>query len=171
MFILMEDLCVTFLLAQYLFLLRHSPVLLPHPANFTPIAAMALAGGVYFNRRFALVIPLAALVLSDVFLGFHNTMFFVYGSFVVIGLIGLWLQSHKKPIPIIGAALFSSILVLYRYQLWSVGDRRRLVLSKKLAGVRRMLHACYTVFPQYRCGRFNLYGSHYSGYLSFRDIL
>jgi hypothetical protein len=97
--------------------------LLPHPANFTPIAAMALAGGVYFNKRIALVIPLAALVLSDVFIGFHNTIFFVYGSFIVIGFIGLWLKSHKKPLPIFGAALVSSILffVVTNFGVWITG--------------------------------------------------
>ena len=84
--------------------------LLPHPANFTPLAAMALAGGVYFNKRIALIVPLAALVISDLFIGFHNTILFVYGSFILIGLMGLWLKSHKKPLPIFGAALLSSIL-------------------------------------------------------------
>ena len=47
--------------------------LLPHPDNFTPIAAMALAGGVYLEKRFALIIPLAALVISDFFIGFHHS--------------------------------------------------------------------------------------------------
>jgi hypothetical protein len=97
--------------------------LLPHPANFTPIAAMALAGGVYFNKRIALVIPLAALVISDLFIGFHNTILFVYGSFILIGLIGLWLKSHKKPLPIFGAALLSSILffVVTNFGVWLTG--------------------------------------------------
>lgn len=41
--------------------------LLPHWPNFTPIGAMALFGGAYFaSRRAALVVPLAAMFLSDV---------------------------------------------------------------------------------------------------------
>jgi len=97
--------------------------LLPHPANFTPIAAMALAGGVYLNRRIALAIPLAALVVSDLFIGFHNTILFVYGSFILIGLIGLWLKSHKKPLPIFGAAVLSSILffIVTNFGVWLTG--------------------------------------------------
>ncbi|MGD1044936.1 MAG: DUF6580 family putative transport protein [Bacteroidota bacterium] len=97
--------------------------ILPHPDNFTPIAAMALAGGVYFNKRIALVVPLAALVISDLFIGFHNTILFVYGSFLLIGLIGLWLKSHKKPLPIFGATLFSSILffVVTNFGVWLTG--------------------------------------------------
>ena len=97
--------------------------LLPHPANFTPLAAMALAGGVYFDKKFALVIPLAALVLSDLFLGFDSTVFFVYGSFVLIGLLGLWLKSHKKPLPIVASAAISSVLffVITNFGVWMTG--------------------------------------------------
>lgn len=97
--------------------------LLPHPDNFTPIMAIALAGGVYIDKRFALIIPLAALFLSDIFIGFHNTIFFVYGSFLLIGLIGIWLKSHKKPLPILATALLSSTLffVITNFGVWLTG--------------------------------------------------
>jgi hypothetical protein len=97
--------------------------LLPHPVNFAPIAAMALAGGVYLDKRSALIIPLAVLVISDIIIGFHNTILFVYGSFVLIGLMGLWLKSHKKPLPILGTALLSSIIffVITNFGVWLTG--------------------------------------------------
>jgi hypothetical protein len=97
--------------------------LLPHPDNFTPIAAMALAGGVYLEKRFALIVPLAALVISDIFIGFHNTILFVYGSFILIGFMGIWLKSHKKFFPVLGTALFSSILffVITNFGVWLTG--------------------------------------------------
>lgn len=44
--------------------------LLPHPPNFSPVEAMALFGGAYFaNRAWAVVVPLLAMVVSDVVLG------------------------------------------------------------------------------------------------------
>jgi hypothetical protein len=97
--------------------------LIPHPVNFAPIAAMALAGGVYLDKRSALVIPLAALIISDMIIGFHNTMFFVYGSFVLIGLMGMWLKSHKRPLPILGTALMGSIVffVITNFGVWLTG--------------------------------------------------
>ena len=97
--------------------------LLPHPDNFTPIAAIALAGGVYLEKRFALIIPLAALVISDIFIGFHNTILFVYGSLVIIGFMGLWLKSHKKIVPVLGTAILSSILffVVTNFGVWLTG--------------------------------------------------
>ncbi len=96
---------------------------LPHPDNFTPMTAMALAGGVYLDKRFALIVPLAALIISDLFIGFHNTILFVYGSFVLIGLMGFWLKSHKRLLLIFGAALLSSILffVITNFGVWLTG--------------------------------------------------
>jgi hypothetical protein len=97
--------------------------LIPHPANFTPIAAMALAGGVYLDKRFAIIIPLAALLISDLFLGFHSTILFVYGSFVLIGFIGLWLKARKKPLLVFGGTLLSSILffIITNFGVWLTG--------------------------------------------------
>jgi hypothetical protein len=97
--------------------------LLPHPDNFTPITAMALAGGVYLEKRFALIVPLAALVISDLFIGFHNTILFVYGSFIFIGLMGLWLKTHKTFFPVLGTALLSAIIffVITNFGVWLTG--------------------------------------------------
>src|SRR5215208_7087089 len=53
--------------------------LMPHPPNFTPIGAMALFSGAYLDRRaLAFVAPLAALLLSDLLLGFYPEAIFVY---------------------------------------------------------------------------------------------
>ncbi|MFZ1976711.1 MAG: DUF6580 family putative transport protein, partial [Bacteroidota bacterium] len=94
--------------------------LLPHPPNVAPIAAMALAGGVYFERRFALLIPLAALFFSDCIIGFHATIPYVYGCFIATGLIGMWLQSHKKAVFIAGGTLISSIIffIVTNFGVW-----------------------------------------------------
>ncbi|GAB1403122.1 hypothetical protein MASR1M74_03000 [Lentimicrobium sp.] len=52
--------------------------LLPHPMNFSPLAALAMFGGArYSNRWAAWFIPLFALWISDLFLNFS-----FYGSFV-----------------------------------------------------------------------------------------
>ena len=84
--------------------------LLPHPANFTAIGAIALFGGVYLEKRFAFVVPILAMLMSDYFIGFYSGMYWVYGSFVLIGLIGVWLKNHKKPLYILGGTFVSSIL-------------------------------------------------------------
>jgi len=86
--------------------------IVPHAPNFTPIAAMALFGGAYLNRRWAILVPLAAMLASDIFIGFYApiVMFSVYGSFVLTGLIGLWLKKRRNPRNVILAAIGASVL-------------------------------------------------------------
>ena len=46
--------------------------LIPHPPNFTPIIAIGLFGGAYIqNRSLAILIPIGAMFISDLFLGLH----------------------------------------------------------------------------------------------------
>jgi hypothetical protein len=97
--------------------------LLPHLPNFTPLAAMALFGGVYLNKKYAFAIPLAAMFISDIFLGFHSAMPYVYGSFILTGAIGLWLKNHKSAKNIVCASLISSILffLITNFGVWATG--------------------------------------------------
>ena len=94
--------------------------LLPHPANFTAIAGIALFGGVYLDRRFAFIVPIAAMLISDYFIGFYSGMYWVYGSFVLIVLLGLWLKDHKRPLYIAGGTIAGSILffVVTNFGVW-----------------------------------------------------
>jgi len=63
--------------------------LMPHPPNFAPITAMALFGGLNFqNKKLAYSIPLLAMIISDLFLGFYSISIFVYTSFIAITFIG-----------------------------------------------------------------------------------
>jgi hypothetical protein len=93
---------------------------LPHIPNMAPIAAMALFGGVYLDKKYALFLPIVVMLLSDMFLGFHNTMPFVYGSFLLTGLIGINLKKHNNFKSIVGGALLSSILffVITNFGVW-----------------------------------------------------
>ena len=73
--------------------------LVPHWPNFTPIGAMALFGGAYFGRRaLAFAAPLGALLLSDLILGFHAGMPFVYGSVALIVLLGWAIANRITPL-------------------------------------------------------------------------
>lgn len=105
--------------------------LLPHIPNVAPIAAMALFGGVYLNKKYAIVVLLAAMFVSDIFLGFHAVMPFVYGSFLLTGLLGLWLKKHKSVQSIIGTALLSSFLfyVFTNFGVWVMGSMYPKTLS------------------------------------------
>src|SRR5260221_13556624 len=108
---------VNFIMAVILILFAAFSRLIPHPMNFAPIAAIALFSSVYLNKKSAFIIPVAAMIISDAIIGFYSGIEWVYGSFVLIALIGLWLKKRvegsgagKKTVYIAGTAIVSSIL-------------------------------------------------------------
>jgi len=119
--------------------------LAPHPWNFTPVAAMALFGGAALRRPlFAFGVPLAALAVSDLFLNsllVGNALAppnpWVYGSFILIGLLGFGIGSRRGIGTLAAASLGGSILffILTNLGLWTTG----LLYPRTVAG----LAACY----------------------------
>lgn len=84
--------------------------LVPHPLNFTPVGAMAIFGGACLaDRRLALMIPLAALFLSDLVIGLHILIPVVYGSFALNVLLGRWLRSRRTIMTTATVTLVGSI--------------------------------------------------------------
>jgi hypothetical protein len=84
----------------------------PHPANFAPVAAVALFAGVYLRGRWALVVPLAGLIISDIIIGGYSPggMAVVYGAFGLIGLLGWRIGRRKTPWKIFSGTLLGSLL-------------------------------------------------------------
>lgn len=94
--------------------------MLPHPPNMVPVTALALFGGVYLDRKLTFVVPLAAMLITDWFIGFHSTALWVYASFMAIGVVGLWLRKHQGVLPVVGATFIGSILffVITNFGVW-----------------------------------------------------
>jgi hypothetical protein len=95
--------------------------LVPHPPNFSPIDAMALFSGAYLGRRWvAVAAPLAALLLSDLVLGFYHGMATVYASVALIVVIGWWLCARRTLLRIAGAALAGSVtfFAITNFGMW-----------------------------------------------------
>jgi len=97
---------------------------LPHPPNFTAVGAMALfAGACMANRWLSLFIPMAALFITDLFLGFHNTMWAVYGAVGITTMIGWALRERQNFLTVTGASLLSVLVffVITNAAMWVVG--------------------------------------------------
>ncbi len=112
--------------------------LLPHPPNFEPIAALALFGGAYAdNRRWAFIVPLAAMFLSDIVIGFHALMPVVYGTFALMVYMGFALRQRRTVLPVASAALAASILffAVSNFAVWAFSS----MYPKTLQG----LFSCY----------------------------
>lgn len=94
--------------------------LLPHPDNFTPICAMALFGGAYLDKKHTFIVPLAAMLISDYFIGFYKGIEWVYGSLIIVGFLGLWLRKNQGVLPVLGATLAGSVIffILTNFGVW-----------------------------------------------------
>ncbi len=96
--------------------------LLPHPFNFTPIESMALFGSAYFaNRWLSIAMPLLAMLLADYFLGFHSGMPVIYGTIVLISLIGFGLRGKVTALRVASFGLVSATLffVITNFSVWA----------------------------------------------------
>ena len=92
--------------------------------NLSPLAAMALFGGIYLkDKKIALFIPVFALFISDLFLGFHSSMWAVYGSFVLVVVLGTLIKKVNF-INIFSATIASSLLffIITNFAVWAQGS-------------------------------------------------
>ena len=95
---------------------------LPHPPNFSPVEAIALFGGAYFaSRRWAVLVPLAGLFISDLVLarlngGLYASWFSGTGIWVVYlcialtTVLGFALRGKVSGARVLGYSLLGSVL-------------------------------------------------------------
>jgi len=97
--------------------------LIPHPPNFTPLLAIALYSGISFKNRSLFIIPLIAMLISDFFLGYHNSIIWVYLSLLIIFYIG-YISFRKYSFQnLILLSFVSSVMffVLSNFGVWIIG--------------------------------------------------
>ena len=127
--------------------------LMPHPPNFTPVAAIALFAGARLGRRWlAFMIPLAAMLVADTILeiispwgGFHAGMPVVYGTFAVIVVLGLYLARRgATPGLVLTGALGSATLFFLttNFAHWAIYE----MYPKTLAGLVQCYAAAIPFF-------------------------
>lgn len=118
---------------------------LPHPPNFTPVAAMALFGGAKLDRKlWAFAVPLLAMLLSDLALevmfgwGIHALMPVVYTSFAAVVALGWSLRGRLTVVSFGTAAVIAPTLffITTNFGVWAMGS----LYPQTLPG----LLACYT---------------------------
>lgn len=107
------------ILAAALYRLLPSPEY--RPPNFAPIGAMALFGGAAMaDRRLGLLFPLLAMLISDAFIGFGTSQFWVYGAIGLIAILGRSLRSHRRQASWILAGSLGASLVFFVVTNFSV---------------------------------------------------
>ncbi|MEW6170302.1 MAG: DUF6580 family putative transport protein [Candidatus Omnitrophota bacterium] len=95
----------------------------PHAPNFTPVAAIALFSGAYLNKKSALLVPLVLMIVSDLVIGLHDVVFFTWGGFLLVAILGVHLKKHKNIFGVFSASLISSIVfyIVSNFGVWIMG--------------------------------------------------
>ena len=107
--------------------------LIPHPYNFTPLLAAGIFSGFYFKQFFVgLFVIIFSMFVGDLYLGFHNTMFFTYIALVVPVGLGIFVRYFKFT-EILVTGLISSIgfFLITNFGAWLTID----MYEKNLAGL------------------------------------
>jgi hypothetical protein len=103
--------------------------LLPHPPNVTPVAAMALFGGVYLRDwKVAFLLPIAAMFFGDLVLGVtvYGTVLLksqpvVYLCMLMTAAIGRHIQTKRSALTITLATLASALMfyLVTNFAVWA----------------------------------------------------
>jgi hypothetical protein len=122
--------------------------LVPHIPNFAPMTAAALFSAAYLPKRYALIIPLAAAAISDYLLLYvspfsqqifnfsrvqplsamiNGTTAWVWGSFMISGLLGLLLRKNPGVLRIGSITLLASLqfYLITNFGVWAAGAYAR----------------------------------------------
>ena len=105
--------------------------MVPHPWNLTPLGAMFLfSGAAIRNKPASLIVPLAALIVSDAAVnalvyGGQYSWFspFTWGGFLCVGMIGWLLWPDPRPLRIGCASVAASLtfFLISNFGVWAEG--------------------------------------------------
>ncbi len=97
---------------------------IPHPPNVTPLGGLALFSGVSLSFPLGLFIPLITMFISDLVLGLHPTIPYVYGSFLLITMLGRHMKNKISVIHLTGLSVLSSLIffLITNFGAWLTWD-------------------------------------------------
>jgi hypothetical protein len=82
-----------------------------------------LAGALVPNRILSLLMPMTALFVTDLVLGFHNTMWAVYAAVGLTTMIGWMISKRQSVLSVTAGSLISiaSFFFITNAAMWVVG--------------------------------------------------
>ena len=111
--------------------------IVPHPPNFTPILASAIMAPMLIkDRLFGIAIPIVAMFISDVIIGFYSYQFVIYASILAIALVSPMRKNYVwLGIMAVGGSVW--FFITTNFAVWIIWD----YYPKTIEG----LITCYTL--------------------------
>ena len=111
--------------------------IIPHPPNFTPILASAIMAPMLVKDRWlGIAIPIVAMFISDVVIGFYSYQFVIYSSILAISLVSPMHKNYTRlGIMAVGGSVW--FFIATNFAEWIIWD----YYPKTIEG----LLTCYTV--------------------------
>jgi len=111
--------------------------IIPHPPNFTPILASAIMAPMLIKDRwFGIAVPIVAMFISDVIIGFHSYQFVIYFSILVIAFVAPMRKNYLRlGIIAVGGSVW--FFITTNFAVWIIWD----YYPKTIEG----LITCYTL--------------------------
>ena len=111
--------------------------IIPHPSNFTPILASAIMSPLLIKDRwFGIAIPILAMFISDVIIGFHIYQFVIYPTILTIALVSPMRKNYAMlGVMVVGGSVW--FFITTNFAVWIVWD----YYPKTIEG----LITCYTL--------------------------
>ena len=108
----------------FLVLLILSRLLVEVP-NFTPTISLIIFASLFIRNNYAIMlIVVCSQLISDYFLGFYQSMFFVYISYILIGVYSLYFLKRISYLPILLISISAPIFfyVVTNFGVWFTMD-------------------------------------------------
>lgn len=144
--------------------------IIPHPANFAPVGAIALVSGFLMARRYAIWLPVLIMAVSDMIIGTHPLILWTWGSFALIALLSSTFLSKRN----IGAgtvtvaALSSGVLffVITNFGVWLQSG----MYIHNMAGLVQCYYNALPFFRNTLLSDVFFSASIYASYLIVKDV-
>lgn len=98
---------------------------IPHWPNLTAIGASAIWMTYSWPKKsYSLMVPILALLVSDLVIGFHNQIFWVYGAVFTSSLLIQKIGVEFSPKSLIKTSIISTVLffLITNFGVWFFGD-------------------------------------------------
>ncbi|HDO19252.1 MAG TPA: hypothetical protein ENG74_00840 [Thermoplasmatales archaeon] len=87
---------------------------------FFVVAIVSILSGILLGKRYAFAVPLATMLITDMYYGNNYILLFTWSGFVMIGLIG-YLSGRRNPLSLKNIPTFfgAGIAGVLLYDLWT----------------------------------------------------